>query len=337
MIFRPHKFGKLLFTFSLLLIIVGGGVFVFTKDFSSGQKIKHGVTFSSKYAQELELDWRQAYLAILDDLNVTHLRLATYWDDIEVIRDEFNFADLDWQINEAAKRDIDIILVVGRRTPRWPECHDPQWLTTLTAAEIRQEHLDFVQEAINRYKGQPAIKFWQVENEPLFRWFGECPPPDKDFLVQEVALVKSLDDRKIIITDSGEVNHWQGAGSVADILGVTLYRIVWNPSLGFWDYFFVPPAYYRYKADITEFFHNNLEKVIVVELQMEPWTTGRKMIELTLEEQKRSFDLTRFKNNISYVEKTGFTEVYSWGVEYWYWLKEQGHQDIWEEAKKLWQ
>lgn len=336
MIFRPHKFGKLLFIFFLFLIIIGGGIFIFVKDFSSGEEVEHGVTFSQKYAEELELDWRRTYLAILNDLNVDHIRLATYWDEIEAVPGEFDFSDLDWQISEAAKRDVSIILVLGRRTPRWPECHDPGWLKILNLEEVRQKQLDFVHQSVVRYRHEKAIRYWQVENEPLFKWFGKCPDPDKDFLKQEIDLVRSLDDRKIIITDSGEINHWQGAASLADILGVTLYRVVWNPYLGFWDYFFVPPAYYRYKADITKFFHDNLEEVIVIELQMEPWTTGRKMIELSLEEQQKSFDLKRFKGNISYVQRAGFSEVYSWGVEYWYWLKEQGHPEIWNEAKKLW-
>jgi len=244
---------------------------------------------------------------------------------------------LDWQISQAAERGTNIILVVGRRAPRWPECHDPIWLSNLAPLAAQEHQLEFIKEVINKYKDNPAIKAWQVENEPLFGLFGDCPKPSKEFLTQEINLVKSLDSRQVIITDSGELNSWQGAGSVADILGTTMYRIVWNKYFGFWDYFFVPAAIYHYKAEMTEMFHQNLKGVIVTELQMEPWTMDKRMVELSLADQERSFDLQRFKNNISYVKKTGFPEVYLWGVEYWYWLKEQGHSAIWQEAKMLWQ
>ncbi|MAF13333.1 MAG: hypothetical protein CMI53_00365 [Parcubacteria group bacterium] len=328
---------KLFIIILLILAIVWLGVFLFTKDFSTAEPTKYGVTFSKKYAIELELDWHQSYLAILDQLQVTNLRLVAYWDDIEPVQDSFDFSDLDWQITEAQNRGIDIGLVVGRRAPRWPECHDPDWLINLAPLAIQQQQLEYIRAVIERYQSNDVIKSWQVENEPLFALFGECPLPDKKFLAQEIELVRSLDNtRPIVVTDSGELNHWQGAASLADNLGITLYRVVWNKYLGFWDYFFLPPAAYRYKADLTKFFHKNLDKVIVIELQMEPWTLDKPMIELTLEEQERSFTLQRFKDNINYVEQAGFAEVYLWGVEYWYWLDQQGYPNIWQEAKELW-
>ncbi|MFA6215148.1 MAG: hypothetical protein WC768_01095 [Patescibacteria group bacterium] len=330
------KFKK---AFVILIFISLAAIFwlsLFLLDFSHRQKTIYGVTFSQKYANELGLDWQKTYLAILDDLKVKNLRLVAYWDQIEGSIDNFNFTDLDWQINQAASRGTAITLAVGRRVPRWPECHDPVWLKNLAPLAVSEHELNFVKTVIERYKGNSAIKFWQIENEPLLRWFGECPKPSRAFLEQEINLAKSLDSRPIIITDSGELSSWQAAGGLADILGTTLYRIVWNPYSGFWDYFFVPPAFYHYKAEITKFFHKNLKAVIVTELQMEPWTMGKPMAELSLADQQKSFDLKRFKDNVNYVTRAGFSEVYLWGVEYWYWLKEKGHPEIWQEAEKLW-
>ena len=139
-----------------------------------------------------------------------------------------------------------------------------------------------------------------------------------------------------MITDSGELSSWQSAAGVGDVLGTTLYRIVWNSKMGFWDYWFVPPAFYRYKADMTKMLHKNLEQVIVMELQAEPWTLNKSMIELNKEEREKSFNLKRFKNNIEYSRKTGFPQVYLWGAEYWYWLDQQGEPEIWQQAKTLW-
>lgn len=320
----------------ITFVVITAGIFVFNQDFSSDKKTVYGVTFSKGYADQLNLDWQKTYLAILDDLKISNLRLIAPWDEIEAKQDIFNFTDLDWQLGQAQSRNIKVILAVGRRTPRWPECHDPVWLAPLAPLAIEQQQLEFVKAVINRYKDNPAIYAWQVENEPFLATFGECPIPDKQFIASEVSLVRSLDLRPIIMTDSGELGWWQRAASLSDILGSTMYRVVWNKTLGFWDYFFVPPAFYHYKASITEFFHPNLKKIIVTELQMEPWTYTNSMADLSWAEQQKSFSLQRFKDNIAYVRKTGFDEVYLWGVEYWYWLISQGHPEIWQQAKGLW-
>ncbi|OGY52471.1 MAG: hypothetical protein A3J65_01855 [Candidatus Buchananbacteria bacterium RIFCSPHIGHO2_02_FULL_45_11b] len=331
------KYKKILAAVSgLLFILFCFYLYSFTFDFSGSQAPAWGVTFSVKYAKELDLDWQEAYLAILDDLKASHIRLIAYWDEIERRRGIYNFTGLDWQISQAASRGVNIILTVGRRTPRWPECHDPVWLANLMPETINQSQFALVKTLIERYKDQPAIKAWQVENEPLLSVFGQCPKPDKNLLAEEIKLVKSLDQRPIITTDSGELSGWQKAANYPDILGTTMYRIVWNKYFGFLDYFFVPPAFYHFKAGLTGYFHPNLKKVIVTELQMEPWTMNRPMVFLTLAEQEQSFNLKRFRDNIGFVKKTGLPEVYLWGAEYWYWLLEQGRPEIWDEARKLW-
>jgi len=57
------------------------------------------------------------------------LRLVAYWQKIEPEQGKYSFEDLDWQIKEAEKRDIEVILVIGRKVSRWPECHIPEWAT----------------------------------------------------------------------------------------------------------------------------------------------------------------------------------------------------------------
>ena len=51
--------------------------------------------------------------------------------------------------------------------------------------------------------------------------------------------------------------------------------------------------------------------------------------------ERKSFNLKRFRDNIDYVQRAGFDEVYLWGVEYWYYLKELGHLEIWGEAEGI--
>jgi hypothetical protein len=170
------------------------------------EKIEYGVTFTKYFADELGVDWIDVYQALLDDLKVRKLRLAAHWPMIEPERDMYDFSDLDYQISEASKRDASIILAIGRRLPRWPECHTPHWVGYMGWDEQKMEIRQYLTAIVTRYKDEPHIKLWQVENEPYLSAFAGyiCGPLDEGFLKEEVALVKSLDpDTPVLLTDSG--------------------------------------------------------------------------------------------------------------------------------------
>ena len=103
------------------------------------ERITYGVTLSKYYAEELGLPWRDVFVAVLDELKVKKLRLIAYWPMVEPERGSFDFADLDWELSEAKKRNAGVILVVGRRVPRWPECHTPRWAQGLSWDEQKAE------------------------------------------------------------------------------------------------------------------------------------------------------------------------------------------------------
>lgn len=295
----------------------------------------YGVTFSKKFAEHLKLDWQLAYLAMLDDLQIKYLRLPTYWEEIEPVNDQFDFSDIDWQLNEAHKRNVKVILVVGRRQPRWPECHDPDWVKGLTEKEIRQHVLQNIDKVISRYSNHPAIEIWQVENEPFLDFFGECENKiSQKELQEEIDLVRSLDNRKILITDSGELGFWYPLIKMGDYFGTTLYRVTYNEYIGFWEYFFVPPSFYRVKAAILG---SDLDRTFIAELQTEPWFPNGPL-KSTLSDHYKTMDATKLKNNVAYAEKTGFARLYLWGVEWWYWLKTKMNDDsLWQAAKTIYQ
>lgn len=304
------------------------------------EKIDFGVTFSKIYAEELGLDWEETYSAILDDLKVKKIRLIAYWPEIEPSQGNFDFKELDWQIDEAQKRGAEIILAVGRRLPRWPECHIPGWAKGLSEKEQQEKVLAVISEVIKHYKNEEAIKFWQIENEPFLGTFGECPKLDKKFLDKEIALARSLDNpstgsgqaRPIIITESGEFSTWIGAARRADIVGTTLYRKV-HGKLGYIRYP-IPAIFYSRKAALIKKFFN-INKIIIVELAAEPWG-AEPTWELSLEEQLKLMNVEEFKGIISYTRRTGFSEAYLWGAEWWYWLKtEYSNDSMWQAAKEL--
>ena len=308
---------------------------MFTGRTEPAPEVTFGVTFSQIFAEDMGLDWQAAYLAILDDLKVKKLRLVAYWPEIEPRPGQYLFDDLDWQIREAERRDAEVILAIGQKVPRWPECHIPDWTKSLTK-KARQERLLLLLTAIvEHYQGNQTIKFWQVENEPFLTSFGQCPELDEQFLGKEIALVRQIDSdqRPIIVTASGELSSWMKPARLADVLGTTLYRVVWIEQIGHFTYP-IPAVFYYKRAKLVKRF-TDIEKIIVIELQGEPW--GPKAIyETAVWKQAKSMDLDKFKEIIDYTRRTGFDEVYLWGVEWWYWKKEIGNNVLWQEAKKLW-
>lgn len=325
--------GKILF-FSFLGLALVLLTFFFIGTPPRAEEIKWGVNFSHKHASGLGLDWKETYLALLDDLKVRRIRLITHWDELELEEGRYDFRDLDWQIEEAEKRDAELVLVVGMKTPRWPECHIPAWANGLSQEKQQKKVLQLVEKTVLRYRDSPAIERWQAENEPFFP-FGDCPWADQSFIKKEIGLIKSLDHqgRPVLISDSGEGSFWWSAARLGDIVGITTYKKVWVRQMGFYLYYPLPEIYYYRKAWLVSKLFG--KKVIGVELQAEPWGP-RLLYNSPLAEQEKTMNLEQFRRVINFARGMGLDEFYLWGSEWWFWLRErQDDSSIWNEAKEL--
>ena len=300
---------------------------------SLSEGIVFGVNFSQKHAKGLGLDWKETYLALLDDLKVKDIKLITHWDLIEPERGNFCFGDLDWQIEEAEKRNAKILLVIGMKTGRWPECHIPEWAKGLDKTVQQEEIIGLIEQIVLRYRERPSLSVWGVENEPLFP-FGECPWIDKEFLKREIDLVKSFDpEHPILISDSGEGSLWIEVARLGDIVGTTIYKRVWIHNINRYFSYPFPSVFYRRKAELIKAFFG--KEVICAELQAEPWCPNL-LYNCSLEEQEKTMDLEQLKYNIKFAKNTGFDRFYLWGSEWWYWMKEnQNRSEMWEEVREL--
>ena len=329
------KILKTAFLALLFFILIFIGYFFLGKA-APQKEIIWGVNFSQKHSELLGLDWKENYLALFDDLKVKNLKLLIDWDLIEPENDKFNFEDLNWQLEEAQKRGAEVILVIGMKTGRWPECHIPNWATNLTKNDMQNEILNLIETVTSYYKNSTysdAIKIWQIENEPLLN-FGECPWIDKAFLKKEIETAKATDPSKpIIISDSGEWSFWFEPARLGDIVGTTMYRGAWFGKLNTYINYHLPPVFYYRKSQFIKKIFN--KEVVVVELQAEPWSE-KLLYDSSLEEQEKTMNPEIFKDNIEFARQTGLGEFYFWGAEWWYWLKiKQDKPDIWNEAKNL--
>jgi|SRR3989338_4551389 len=329
--FRNFKWIKIFF---IVLILFLFSVFLASRGrIYQKEELEYGITFSKKQAQSLGFDWQEVYISVFDDLGVKNIRLPAYWDEIEGQEGTFFWEDLDWQINEATKRQAKIILAMGARLPRWPECHFPNWTKNRLKAQIENKTLDYIAKVIERYKDNQQITAWQIENEPFLSHFGDCPKFDKKFLDQEIFLARWLDSRPIVVTDSGELSLWLGAARRADIFGTTMYLNTYSGFFKSYIHYPIAPGFFRFKKNLASLFAKPKDW-IVIELQAEPW--GPKPYqELSQTERDRTMDFKKFKEVIEFSRQTGFREFYLWGVEWWYWELKQGRPEIWNYARTL--
>ena len=324
---------KMLLIIILILFLLLVGYFFIGAPIPA-EKITWGVNFSQKHTQGLGLNWQETYLDLLNDLKVKNFKIITQWDLIEPKQGQYYFDDLDWQIARAENKEAEILLVIGLKTGRWPECHIPDWAKNLTKEEREERILKLLAKIVSNYGGSTAIMAWQVENEPFFP-FGECPEIDREFLQKEINLVKSLDPQKrpIVISDSGEGSFWFTVAELGDVVGITMYKKVWFSQINAYVTYPFSPVFYWRKAQIIKTLFN--KNVICIELQAEPW--GKELLYTSpLEEQEKTMNLKQFKQNIAFAKKTGLDTFYLWGCEWWYWLKtKQNNSEIWQEASKL--
>lgn len=299
--------------------------------------VGYGVSFSQTYATELGLNWKQVYTDMLDDLHPEYIRIAALWSEVEATQGTYDFSDVDWMMNMAATHGTEVLLVVGQKAPRWPECYVPQWVGSIEDTALRHDALlSYVEATVLRYKKHPALELWQVENEAFIGFsFGECALFDERAIYDELSLVRTLDPgRKIVLTDSGELSTWKKPSKLSNIFGTTLYRIVRTPGGHRFSYGFLPSGFYRLKAKMLR---NTYENFFVSELQAEPWFGDVHPKDTSPEVMEETMNPTRFASHIRYATHVGASRVYLWGVEWWYYMK-QAHSDAryWELAKALW-
>lgn len=317
------------------LAIIFAGEFLFEKSYRFPKKITYGVTFSSQYAKYLGLDWKELFSKITDELKVKEIRIPGYWEEIEPLQGKYKFDNLDYILDKTDQGHINVVLVVGLKQPRWPECHTPSWVKNLSIEEKQKHTLNFIKNVVERYKNRPSIFAWQVENEPLLPLFGDnCDKPDSEFLKKEVGLVRSLSNKPIVVSDSGELGLFITPMQLSDIFGTTLYRKTYDPVLKYKTYPILPYLYNVKSSLVKKFFALKNQKTVIIELQAEPWLADEKM-HIKPDEQAKFFPLSDLKDIILYAKKTGFDTQYLWGVEWWYWMAEKGHPEYLEYAKSL--
>lgn len=297
------------------------------------EQLSIGVTFIADYARYLDLNPQETFLALRDDAGFRRFRLVSYWDNIEKSPGKYDFSELDWQMQQVNEVNGTVSLAIGLRQPRWPECHLPSWVQNQPKDVWYPQLKNFMTATIERYKDNPALKSYQLENEYYLSVFADCPDSTKERLLDEFALVKSLDQKTPVIISLS--NNYLGipiGKPRPDQFGVSVYKRVWDKTIThrYFEYPF-PSWYYSWRAALTELWTG--KNSMLHELQAEPWPpTGIK--EASIEEQDKSMNATRLAERIDYGVATGFRDIDLWGGEWWYWRKTKfNDESLWNTAK----
>lgn len=346
------KDGAIMKRIAMLVLLLG---LVFNA-LAQAQEI--GVTYSYPHALWLsdgDSAQAKAMLEQTAQAGIKHFRLEAYWNWIQKdSSDQLDFNDLEWQLEIMEKYGAEtVVLCLGRKVPRWPEYHVPEWAKELSEGEFKHRLMDYIIGVVDHYANDPRITHFQVENEPLFG-FGEGDEfwqkrfkNQKLFLLEEICLVHwhdALLNRPVIVTDPGDFGNYNDAARNANILGLSYYGIVHN-SLGYFPSRWLYNPFFRFfignflrgpkfEAKMISRFIGN-KPVWLIELQAEPWgpTDNRS---LSPAEAAKSMNPELLKKNLEAVKKAGFKgPIFLWGIEWMAWMKDNGHPEIWETVKSL--
>jgi hypothetical protein len=300
------------------------------------QPLELGVSFVADYAESLGLNPHQTFVAILNDLHVKNVRLVSYWSDIEPQLGVYNFSELDWEFQQANAHGVKISLSIGLRQPRWPECHEPAWAQSEPTNIWEPQLLQFMATVVNRYKNNPALASYQLENEYFLKAFGSCTNYSRQRLITEANLVRQLDPKHtLIISRSQNALGWPIGKPTADEYAISIYRRVWTPVLGRYIEYPYPAWYYAFLAGMEKIWSG--KDTIIHELQAEAWAPNQKNIpQISLTEQNKSFNAQTLKTTVAFGKATGMKTIYLWGAEYWYYRMTVLHDpSVWNIAKTI--
>ena len=285
-----------------------------------------GVSFSIKQCRDFGINPKKTLEWLIADAGFRRFRLMSYWNEHEKEQGTYDFAELDRQITTIAKAGGVVTLCLGARQPRWPENHWPKWAWELSKAERTTALLAYIQIVVNRYKNEPVIVSYQLENEALLKAFGEKPEVDRKRLRAEYKLVTTLDPTRPVVMTTSTSWGIPIRRPTPDIVGFSYYQIFYGEQ-GY-DTAFHTPGMHRLRKQLIQLLKRR--PVFIHELQLEPW--GPKAIwEMPIDEQDKSMSAHQIAHNVALARKVGASPIDLWGGEWWYWrLTHHNDPSIWQ-------
>jgi hypothetical protein len=315
-----------------------------------------GASFSPRRARGRGLDWQAAFRRLLD-LELSPIRLSTYWDEVD---GPAGYGELDWLIAEAEGAGRGVVLTVGMKAQGWPEFAIPDRLEPVVrrggnvvtgGPELGRAAIELVEATVARYRGGRAVVAWQIENEPVNRsgprwwWIGA------DLLGEEIAAARATDPtRPIVLNAFAAFNarvdvaasrfglrrllgrdacrpEFEVAGllQAGDVLGLDVYRRIGYRLLGRTRF-----TTSRHWRDNAARWHGRAGdrglRAWVIEAQAEPWEPDPPP-----GTPPRSCTPEDMVVTVRTLRDAGYDTILLWGVEHWL-AREAAGDDSWLRA-----
>ena len=320
---------------------------------SSTNGLAVGLTFSPREATYRELSWQHTFDAALDAAPAL-VRVGVYWNEIEATRGLYDFATLDWLLDQATARNQHILLTVGMKAPRWPEYYLPGWLRAAPrlpdGADVSRDSVlraatrAVLTATVEHVRERRVIAAWQVENEPL-----DAAGPHEwrigpEFLAEEVALVRELDNRHrpVVVNTFVEtgplgllptaratmLERAQQALAVADVLGLDVYPsravgLLWAETTVTWPDWIWSDTLVRLRRLATA----QSKDAWIVEAQAEPWLSAGQTPPAAW--PGAGVRPSSVANTLDSFSAAGYQIVLLWGTEYWEAQRSQNADASW--------
>ena len=321
---------------SIAVLVIAGmyGIAQWYIHTESSKPLQLGVSFIPAYASSLGVDPKKTMDELID-INVRQFRLVSYWSEGEPEQGKYDFTQLDWQFEKAEASNSKVVLTLGLRQPRWPECHIPDWAKNEPKEKWEPQLYAYMTAVVSRYKDSPSLQQYQLENEYFLKGFGTCTDFSRERLVYEYNMVKKLDpNHPIIVSRSNNAIGMPIGEPQPDLFSISIYKRVWDAGFSkrYLEYPF-PAWFYGFIAGAQQIY--NHRDMVIGELQAEAWPpNGQEIKDTSLEEQNKSMNAKRLQDRFEYGEATGMRQIDLWGAEYWYYRKAVlNDPSLWNVAK----
>lgn len=293
-----------------------------------------GVSFSLHRCSELGINKKRVLRLALEELGFRRFRLMSYWNIHEPRKGEYDFTELDWQMDFIEAYGGKVTMCLGKRQPRWPECHMPEWAKELPKYDWYAALFKYIEVVVERYKDHPALHSWQLENEALLKQFGYCTDADYNHirLQWERDLVRRLDPKHPVVMTLSDSWGLPWRKPIPDIYAMSLYRTTINKA-GNYVNSKRPAVFYKLRAKAIQLFRRR--PTFIHELQAEPWLSNA-INETTLDAQFAVMNPEILLDTIDFALNTGVQPIDLWGLEWWYWLKtKKNSPQMWNVIRRI--
>lgn len=300
-----------------------------------------GTSFARWRAEALGLGYRAAFERICA-MRFALIRLSASWREVA----QFGYGHLDWLMSEAERSRQRVVLTVGMKALGWPEFYLPEDLDPDDAA-VRRQAILHVRDVVGRYRDNPMLAAWQIENEPFNRSGPKSLWIPRRMVRAEVAAVRALDrNRPVVVSsfahfdeglDRSSSRHQSGwkrrlglappaereALSIlrrGDILGLDVYSSIgWLDAGGRERLAQAAADQLAVVADWQRIARHQGKRLWVTEAQAEPWEARRQTHGDPLSLQPEAIgDL------VNRLVGIGVETILLWGSEYWLWRADNG-------------